>query len=70
MGNEPSLDKTNLDQDDLVILTTFALIRNPCGIFGHPISISISILFIVLLLSQGHPGVLLAPGKDLNDFYQ
>ena len=36
MGNEPSPDKTNLDQDDLVILTTFALIRNPCGIFGHP----------------------------------
>ena len=26
-------------------------------------------LVIVLLLSQGHPGVLLAPGKDLNDFY-
>ena len=30
----------------------------------------ISILFLVLLLSQGHPGVLLVPGKDLNDFYQ
>ena len=30
----------------------------------------ISILVIVLLLSQGHPAVLLAPGKDLNDFYQ
>ena len=25
--------------------------------------------FKVLLLSQGNPGVLLATGKDLNDFY-
>ena len=25
--------------------------------------------FIVSLLSQGHPGVLLAAGKDHNDFY-
>ena len=36
---------------------------------GISISINISILVIVLLLSQGHPGVLLAPAKDLNDFY-
>ena len=28
-----------------------------------------SILVIVLLISQGHPGVLLAPGKDFNDFF-
>ena len=27
------------------------------------------LFFIVLFLSQGHPGVLLVPGKDLNEMW-